>query len=240
VLYALVLLLAGSGCQARLAVDVTVHGDGSGRIEAGLGLDDDALAELGDPAQALALDDLRTAGWEVRGPRREGDGRTWVRVAKGFADPGEAGAVAAELGGTGGILGDLTVTSSGGVLRRRTTLTGTVDLTAGLGTLADPGLADVVGEVPIGLGVDDLRRRFGEGYEQAVEVEVTADLPGERRVWRPQLGEVTTLALEARGWRLVPAVPGALALAFALVAVSAATAGPRRRARVRRRRRRMA
>ena len=88
----LVVLLgwATTACHVSIAAGVDVARDGSGRVSAGVGLDADAVKEIGDPATALRVDDLRRAGWQVEGPRREDDGLTWVRASKPFADPEQA------------------------------------------------------------------------------------------------------------------------------------------------------
>src|SRR5262245_50294886 len=88
---AVTFLLLATGCQVTLTAGIDVRGDGSGFVRAGIGLDDDALRELGDPASELRLDDLRDSGWAVTGPAKEADGLTWVRLAKPFADGEQAG-----------------------------------------------------------------------------------------------------------------------------------------------------
>ena len=58
------------GCQAKLSVHVTVESNGSGSVEVGVGLDDEAVAKAGDLGSQLRVDDLRAAGWTVTGPPR--------------------------------------------------------------------------------------------------------------------------------------------------------------------------
>ena len=71
-----------SSCQVTIVAGVDAKADGSGVVRAGVGLDADALHQIPDLRQQLKVDDLRKAGWTVVGPRKEGDGRTWVRATK--------------------------------------------------------------------------------------------------------------------------------------------------------------
>lgn len=213
---AALLLLAGTGCQATLAAGVDARPDGSGTVRAGLGLDADALREVGDLAAVLRVDDLRQAGWKVQGPEEEDDGLTWVRASKPFADPAEAERALAQLSGPGGPFRDFRLTRSGSLLRTRTAFTGTVDLTGGVAGLADPELVERVGGEPV---VDSL----GGG----VRVEVSAGLPGKirsnapttsggRAVWTPEMGSQLTLQADAELRRLAPIAYGVAAVLAAL------------------------
>lgn len=240
-LLAAVLAWASTACQITLAAGIEVGRDGSGRVEAGVGLDAAALAELGGPAPGLGVDDLRRAGWEVVGPRKEDDGLTWVRASKPFADPAQAATVLAELSGPDGPFRHFRIVRTKSLTRSTTTFSGTVDLSRGLTGLSDPELAAALGDVDIGLDLEGLRRRFGPDLARAVRVEVTAGLPGkvtsnapardgDRARWSPELGQ--SLQLEAAGSalrldpRLIAAAGGALA-----VVAAALTAALRRRRR---------
>ena len=86
-LLAVIVVAVLAGCQARVTVDTRVNSDGSGTVTVGVGLDDEAMAQVGDLGAQLRVDDLRSSGWTVTGPAREDDGTTWVRASKGFADP---------------------------------------------------------------------------------------------------------------------------------------------------------
>src|SRR5688572_31113088 len=108
----LVVLLAWatSACQVSLTAGVDVNRDGTGRVLAGVGLDDEAVREVGDLATVLRLDDIRAAGWQVDAPRKEDDGLTWLRASKPFADPQQVPAILAELNGPAGPFRDFSVT----------------------------------------------------------------------------------------------------------------------------------
>ena len=231
---------ATAACQVRIATGIDVARDGSGRVTAGLGLDADALKELGDPATALRVDDMRKAGWQVDGPRREDDGLTWVRASKPFAGPEQAAAVLGELNGPDGPFRDFRVVRTKSLTRSRTTFTGTVDLSGGLTGLSDPELAAAMGDVDIGLDLEGLRRRFGDDLARAVVVEVTAGLPGktttnapsrkgDRAVWAPEPGQTVQLEASSSALRVDPLLIAAAGGALVLVAAGLILALRRRR-----------
>ncbi len=229
---ALLVLALGTGCHVTLAAGIDVRQDGSGTVRAGLGVDDEALAEIGDLAAVLEMTDLRQAGWEVTAPVKEADGLTWVRASKGFDDAEEANAVAAELSGPDGPFRDFRVTHSQTLLRTKTGFTGVADLTAGLVGLSDADLAAKLGDYDPGLDVEGLRRRFGQDLSGALRVEVSAGLPGKiasnaptvadgRAVWSPPIGERLDMTAEADARRLTPLlyyVGGVLVVAVGLLA----------------------
>ena len=172
------LALFATGCHVTLSAGIDLRADGSGTVHAGVGFDDEALAEIGDLGAALRADDLRRAGWEVVGPAKEDDGLTWVRAAKEFDDVEEAAVVAAELSGPNGPFRDFRVTRERSLFRTRTSFTGVVDLTAGLTGLSDADLQAALGDFDLGLDVEGLQRRFGDTLGDRVRVEVSAKLPG--------------------------------------------------------------
>ena len=221
---------ATTACQVSLTAGIDVNRDGTGRVVAGVGLDDEAVREIGDLATALRLDDVRAAGWQVDAPRKEGDGLTWVRASKPFTEPEQVPVIVAELNGAGGPFRDFTVTRTRSLTRSKTTFTGTVDLAAGLTGLSDPELTAALGAVDLGLDPAGLRARFGD----RLTVQVTAGLPGKittnaptreggRAVWAPELGQTVQLEASSSAFRLDPRISIlasiALLLAVALLIV---------------------
>lgn len=209
---------AGTACQVTVAAGVDVARNGTGRVTAGVGLDAEALEEVGDPATALRLDDVRQAGWQVDAPRREDDGLTWVRASKPFSDPDQVPAILAELNGPDGPFRDFRVVRTKSLTRARTTFTGTVDLSRGLAGLSDPELEAAMGDVPLALDVDGLRGRFGDKLGDTVKVRVTAGLPGEvdtnapardgdRALWAPELGQIVELEASSEALKINPVIP---------------------------------
>lgn len=229
-----------TACHVTLAAGVDVARDGSGRVTAGVGLDGEALQEVGDLAAALSVDDLRQAGWQVEGPRREDDGLTWVRASKPFADPDQAAAAVAELNGPEGPFRDFRVVRSRSLLRSRTVFTGTLDLSRGLAGLSDPDLAAALGDVDLALDLEGLRRRFGDGLARSVRVQAAAGLPGKvttnaprqeggRAVWAPELGQTVALEASSEALRINPVVPIAAGAAVAVLVVLVVVLVRRRR-----------
>ena len=230
---AAVLAFALSGCQVSLAAGVTVDRRGGGTVTAGVGLDAEALQQVGDLPAALRIDDLRAAGWSVADPRKEGDGLTWVRAAKRFADIDQANQALAQLSGPGGPFRDLRLARTHGLLRSTLALTGAVDLSAGVTGLSDPDLAAKLADVDLGLDMDGLKRRFGPDVGKALRVEMAADLPGRmkantperpggRAVWAPAPGQAVELRAQSRALNMLPLVvlsAGAVLLAAGAVAL---------------------
>jgi hypothetical protein len=225
---------AASACHVTLAAGVDVARDGTGRVTAGLGLDADALKEVGDLSSALRLDDVRRAGWDVDQPRKEDDGLTWVRASKPFADPDQVPALLAELNGPDGPFRDLRVVRTKSLTRSKTTFTGTVDLSQGLVGLSDPDLTAALGDVDIGLDIDGLRARFGDALAKTVRVQVSAGLPGKvttnatehdggRALWAPELGQRVEMEASSQALKIDPLIPigagGALLVVVVLLVV---------------------
>lgn len=215
---------ATAACQITLTAGVDVNRDGTGRVTAGVGLDDAAVREVGDLATALRLDDVRAAGWAVEPARREGDGLTWVRAAKPFADPAEVPAIVAELNGPDGPFRDFRVERTRSLTRSRTIFTGTVDLAAGLAGLADAELVSAVGDFNLGLDAAGLQARFGDrlrveaavGLPGEVEANAPGRGPGGRPRWAPGLGETVRMEATGQAFALDPRLP--IAAGAALVA----------------------
>ncbi len=233
-----VLAWATGACQVTLIAGVDVNRNGTGRVTAGLGLDDDAVKELGDGATALRLDDVRAAGWQVDAPRKEGDGLTWIRASKPFADPAQVPAILAELSAGAGPFRDFRVTRTKSLTHSKTTFTGTVDLAAGLAGLADPELIAALGDVDLGLDADGLRQRFGD----QLDVRVTASLPGDvttnapardgrRAVWEPELGQTLQLEASSQALKVDPRLPLAAGAALLVPTLLLAVLVRRRRRR---------
>ncbi len=231
---------AGTACQVTLAAGVDVARDGTGRVTAALGLDADALKEVGDPATALRLDDVRQAGWQVDAPRKEDDGLTWFRASKPFSEPDQVPAILAELNGPDGPFRDFRIVRTRSLTRSRTTFTGTVDLTRGLAGLADPELTTALDDVPLGLDVDGLRGRFGDKVGNTVKVRATAGLPGKvdtnapardggRALWAPELGQTVQLEASSEALRIDPLIPIAAGAALVFVVVLLVVLRRRRR-----------
>ncbi len=231
-----VLAWASTACQLTVAAGIDVDRNGTGRITAGLGLDADAVKEVGDLNTGLRLDDVRAAGWQVDTPRKEDDGLTWVRASKPFAEPEQVPAILAELNAAGGPFKDFRVVRTKSLTRSKTTFTGTLDLAAGLTGLSDPDLDAALDDVDLGLDVEGLRRRFGD----QLKVQVTAGLPGEvktnapardggRALWAPELGQTIQMEASSEAFRVDPRLPVAAGAALLVAGVGLVVLVRRRR-----------
>ena len=217
-----------AACEVRTSVDVALAEDGSGTVTVAVALDDEALAQVPDvdddgasgPADLAALvrtEDLVAAGWTVDDPT-SGGGETVVRVTRPFGTPAEAQQILAGLTGPAGALRDLAVTRSASFGRTELGFSGTIDLSGGLEAFGDEGLAAALDGEPLGEDAAAIEARIGRPLADAVTVEVTADLGGERQSWAPRLGDAP---VDMAADRTVYDVP---VLALTAVAVGAALA----------------
>ena len=243
-LLALVGLLAWAttACQVTLVAGIDVARNGTGRVTAGLGLDDAAIREVGDLGSALRLDDVRAAGWQVDPPRKEDDGLTWVRAAKPFSDPEQVPAILAELNGPDGPFRDFRVVRTKSLTRSRTTFTGTLDLSRGVAGLTDPALTAALGDVDLGLDIPGLQGRFGDAVNRSVRARFTAGLPGQietnapareggRALWAPEMGQTVLMEASSEALKIDPRLPMAAGAALLVVLVGLVLLVRRRRRR---------
>ncbi len=223
-------VLAAGACQVRVTGGIDVDPGGGGTVRAGLGLDDEAMKTVGDISAALRVDDLRQAGWTIDGPRKEGDGLTWVRASRPVSDTAEAKVALAQLSGPDGPFRDLKFSSSHSLFRNRTTLSGAVDLSGGLTGLADADLLSKIGD-GLPLDLDGLRKEYGADLDKVVQVSFEARLPGSvdanatenvggRLVWRPSMGGRLPIDATSKGLNVLPIAVVAVVL---LVAVGGGT-----------------
>ncbi|MGQ0743003.1 MAG: hypothetical protein ACT4OS_01420 [Acidimicrobiales bacterium] len=231
VLLAVVLALLTVGCQAEIAADVRLDPGGSGMIAVSLGLDEGALAALGDPVTGLVLSDLRSGGWTVEAPVRDGS-MTRIRARHRFADVAEANALLERLGPA---FPGLRLERTATLLQSRSGLTGAIDLSGGIEALSDAELTSVLGDPAVALGL------AGGLPESSLTAVLTADLgPAAAKVgappassplkWRAALGQRVEVQAQAMADRT--ALGLAAAGAAAAVAAALATIVLRRRSKV--------
>lgn len=190
-----IVVLFGCGlltaCQVHTTVDVEVNHDGSGSLTVGVGFDEAALDELGDPGDALYLDDLEAAGWEIEGPEVDEDGITWLWGSRSFGSIEELALVLAEVSGAEGPLRDPELDVQDGDEETTYRFTATVDLSEGLEAFGDPELAE---ELPGEFGgiVDAVEEQEGRPVEEMFDISLTWSLAGEEQVLTPSLGDPAT------------------------------------------------
>lgn len=238
-------VVALGACRVETEVGLSVGEDGSGVVEVGIGLDDDALARVPGIEDELRVEDLRATGWTVVGPVEEADGNTWFRISKPFATAEEAGAVLAEVAGADGPFRDFRLVRDRPFARTTYRFEGTVDLTAGLEGFGDAELAALLDGEPLGEDVAAIEARLGEpvdavfGFQVAVRLpgDVSSNAPteaGDGAMWQASLAQGAPLELRAESTQyrtstVALTAIGALAVLAALgTAVRAAVAGRRR------------
>ncbi len=206
----LVLLLAG--CQLQATVGATVADDGSGTISVAVGLDAKALERVGNPDRVLRLDDLRAVGWEVTPAERRPDGTTWVRATRRFASPPEVAGIMASLHPTA--FQGFALTKDEGLGGTTWTFAGTIDLTRGIDTFADPQLTAALGGDAFGGQVGAIEAAEGRKVADMVGFTLTVELPGgQPQSFTPKLGDPAPLPVSVtatqRGPIPLPIGPGA-------------------------------
>lgn len=150
-------------------------------VEVALTLDPDAAARVPDLADQLVVDDLVVAGWDVRGPAVEEDGRTVVRARKPFRTVEQASEVLAELTGAEGPVRGLRVERATERLETTYTLSGTLDLEGGIEAFSDLALEQRLDGTRFGLPTPELEASIGRPLGEAVGISVIAELPGSGR-----------------------------------------------------------
>ena len=182
-------VLALAGCQVDVDTTITIRPDGTGQVVQAVGLDDAALARVGDLDQQLAVDDLEAAGWTVSEPERRDDGMTWVSATKEVADTTQLAVAVSEITGRDGMVRDVAVGQSDAFLDRTTEFAATVDLSRGAGLFTDSDLAAVQGD-PYGALLARIQAEEGLPLAEMVDVTVTVVLPnGVTASVSPALGD---------------------------------------------------
>jgi hypothetical protein len=195
---ALLVALVAAGCQVQTEVTVEMADDGSGTVEVAVGLDEGAMAELpdldssgssdaADLSQLVRVEDLTSTGWTVGEPEAS-DGVTWLRITKPFGTPEEAGQILAELTGPEGGLRDLQLSRSRGFGSTSYDFSGTADLSAGLESFGDAGLAEALDGEPLGEDAAAIQERLGQPLAEMLTLDVVVALPGATKTFSPELG----------------------------------------------------
>ena len=208
-LVALVVALA-SACQVKTEVGVDVKADGSGTVTVSVGLDDAAVKAIGDLGSVVRTDDLTKAGWTIGGPAKEGDGYTYLRLTKPFADPDEANAIFAQISGPNGPFRGFHLARTREFAKTDTTFDGTVDLTGGLPAFADDALAQQLDGKPLGQDLASIEKAVGGPIDKVFTFRVAVRLPGKvtsnataqavnGAVWEPKLSDTAPSVLQAKG-----------------------------------------
>lgn len=227
----LLAVVVAAGCQVTTVVSVEMDEDGSGQVEVRLGLDEEALSHVpdldgtgvGSDTNLRALvrtDDLEAAGWAVDGPQVAGD-TTWLTAVKRFGTPEEGTAVLAELTGADGPLGDLELSRETSFGTNKLAFSGTADLSGGLETFSDQGVAELLEGQLLGESPEAMEQRYGQPLNEMYRLDVRVLLPGDvEQSWAPELGG-EPVAMEATTTRYnVPALVFAAVAGLCLIALA--------------------
>lgn len=197
-----------SGCRADVTVAIRATAQGSGAVTATLSLDEAAASALPDMAKQLRVSDLEAASWRITGPTPAPGGRTEVSAVKEFASPAHATLVIQELSGVGGPFDSLRLTRTRSLFKTRTSLTGAVDLTAGLAAFSDAIVKERLGGQALGVEPGQIAADLGKPLDEVFGIRLTADLPGDAdtdgtgSVWRARVGEKTSINAVSEQWNL--------------------------------------
>lgn len=226
-----VLILALGGCRVDAEVRVHAREDGSGWVRVTVTFDSDAIARLGgDPAGALALEDLQAAGWQVDGPRRGSGQSVSVSAIRDFARPEQVRDLLEQVDGPGGVLRDADLVREVRPGRTTVRFATRFDPAGGLGAFADEALAAALDGEPLGRSLDDMARATDQPVASMAGLVVRVDLPGEPRTdaavsgrsatWILGLDDPpTVLRASSTSWRWSSVALAGLGLAMAVAAL---------------------
>ncbi len=176
-LLALVAVLLVGACEARATVGVSVDEDGSGVVTVTVRLDDEASRRLGDPANALSLEDLGQAGWSVESPAAGDDGGLVLRARRSFAGPEDLPRVLDEVGGAGGVFRDVQLTVRDGFASTEYDFSAGVELSGNPEQFGDEALTATLGGLALARTPEELALE-GAADPAAMTLEVSVQLPG--------------------------------------------------------------
>ena len=161
-------------------------------------------------------------GGDVEGTDWDALGRTMPRGRIGT--PEEANQILAQLTGPNGALRNLHVSRRDPFGRTQFGFSGVADLSKGLDSFGDAGLAAALDGKPLGDDQAAIEKRTGQKLADSFHLDITAKLPGDTRTWSPRLGD-PPLRMESDGtvyhWGplILLFVAAGCVLAFALVMV---------------------
>jgi hypothetical protein len=228
---ALVVLFAA--CKADVRVDIAVRDDGSGTVAVQVVLDADAMRRLsafGPLDQAVPLDDLRAAGWDVSAWSTTSDGGATTTLSHEFTGEADLERVLGDLA-VNGTFGDVQLARERGLFRTRDEISVGIDLRAlAAGVRSDAALAANLRAA--GIDVDALDAELTEQLRDALTVELVVHAPdGTTRSMTIEPGTADRTSVSASSFdreRVVVLVAGVLLAVAALVLLAIARASKRR------------
>ena len=191
-----------SGCRTDLEVVVRSSLMGSGSVQVVATLDDDAAKAIGPAKRALAVGDLASSGWAVRGVQPGSSGGVVIRAERAFANVAQANAVLRQLSGPTGPLPRLQLSRSRGIFSQSVSLDGTADLRSGLSAFGDAKLKELLGSSSaLGLEDGEVRRQAGVPLAAAFHFRLAAALNGDPTVrWTVPFGQSVAIRAHSSEW----------------------------------------
>ncbi|MCU4186972.1 LPXTG cell wall anchor domain-containing protein [Acidiferrimicrobium sp. IK] len=226
---ALLIALACASCQASAHVSVAVRPDGSGTVTVTVTLDPAANTAVGGLASQLDTAGLAAQGWAVGPVTATAGGGASVAAAHRFATPAQLSEVVASIAGSGGThVVELALRRTHSLWQDRSTLTGRIDLSCGVGCFGDQGLTGPTGS-PLGFDPAEAAAQAGVQPAQALSLRVGVALPGALRStdatsrsggqleWSAPLGDRLALDATTRTWNTGAITAAAVAAGVLLV-----------------------
>lgn len=201
---AAVALMSLAGCRTTADIRIELDEAGQGHVAVAVELDDEAAQRVGDLSELVSVEDLEGTGWEVVVAERS------VTATKQVRSAADLEMALADLGGQDSIFSDLAFDRRQTFARTAVSVSGAVDLSAGMPTFGDEGLQRLTGSVT---GVDL--------PPEAVALSLEVDLPGEEEStgkggkarWALPVGKVIPVRAESTDVNLL----GLLAVGLVLV-----------------------
>lgn len=199
-------VLALTGCQVDLELDIRVDPDGTGSITFTATADAEVLERVPNLADELVLDDIAAAGWQITGPTPTETGGLTVTMSQDFESAAEATNLLRSLGPPfnepelgRGDTDDAT----------NNRLTGRFGLPGGFEAFADEELIAAVGGVPFAAEFAERGATPANSMTATVRASLPGDLVEEETnptevlddgtlVWEIPLDGISVLELSAR------------------------------------------
>ena len=176
-IFALLVLVGLSACEATAQVDIDVKENGSGTVTVEVALDGEAVGRVGG-LKAIDTGDLTEAGWEVAEPMLKPDGLVRLRATKAFGSPSALQPTLNEIAGPDGPLQELnlSVLDRFGSIGYR--LDGRLITKGDLARFSDAQVAEVLDGLPLGRTDEQLAAEL-KTNPGSLTIVVRAMLPGE-------------------------------------------------------------
>lgn len=167
------LMVVTAACQVDVAIDVAVESSGASVVTVTAVADAELLKQVPRLADDVALDDLRSVGWQIEGPTATDDGGLQVQLRREVDDLEALEQVLAELGAP---LRDVTVQRADEFARTSWQVTGRSVISDGTADLVDPDALALLGAAPFATDLADTGLTLAEVLNVRLRLQVPGDL----------------------------------------------------------------